>query len=142
MHSINDNLESIFTRSLNSKRSTLNFCLKIVSSTLHMLHCLHKGINLSWSHSFYCSNGVEIRTIGKSVSFFFSEDVNEIISNRLQNPATLVTSLAGLISPIRQAMSKISSMFNNSFPPDCQKASVPIQLQILCSSLIDDAICK
>ena len=35
-------------------------------------------------------------------------------------------------------MSKVSSTFNNSFPPGCQKASVPIlQLQILCSLLID-----
>ena len=86
---------------------------------------------------FYRSNSVEIRTIGKSVSFCFSEDVDEIISNELQNPATFVTSLVGLISPIRQAMSKVSNTFNNSFPPDCQKASVPIQLQILCSFLID-----
>ena len=86
---------------------------------------------------FYCNNGVEIRTIGKSVSLCFSEDVDEIISNELQNPATFVTSLAGLISPIKQAMPKVSNTFNNSFPPDCQKASVPIQLQILCSLLID-----
>ena len=50
---------------------------------------------------FYCNNGVEIRTIGKSVSLCFSEDVDEIISNELQNPATFVTSLVGLISPIR-----------------------------------------
>ena len=86
---------------------------------------------------FYYNNGVEIRTIGKSVSLCFFEDVDEIISNELQNPATFVTSLAGLISPIKQAMPKISNTFNNSFPPDCQKASVPIQLQILCSLLID-----
>ena len=86
---------------------------------------------------FYRSSSVEIRTIGKSVSFCFSEDVDEIISNELQNPATFVTSLVGLISPIRQAMSNVSNTFNDSFPPDCQKASVPIQLQILCSLLID-----
>ena len=30
---------------------------------------------------FYCNIGVEIRTIGKSVSLCFSEDVDEIISN-------------------------------------------------------------
>ena len=34
-------------------------------------------------------------------------------------------------------MSKVSNTFNNSFPPDFQKASVPIKLQILCSLLID-----
>ena len=55
----------------------------------------------------------------------------------LQNPSTFVTSLVGLISPIRQAMSKVSNTFNNSFPPDCQKASVPIQLQVLWSLLIN-----
>ena len=42
-----------------------------------------------------------------------------------------------LISPTIQAMSKVSNTFNNSFPPDCQKASVPIQFHILCSLLID-----
>ena len=68
---------------------------------------------------FHCNNGVEIRTIGKSVSLCFSEDVDEIINNELQNPATFVTSLVELISPIRQAMSKVSNTFNNSFPPDC-----------------------
>ena len=87
---------------------------------------------------FYCNNGVEIRAIGRPVSLCFSEDVYEIISNELQNPATFVTSLVRLISPIRQAMSKVSSTFNNSFPPDCQKASVPIQLQMLCSLLTDE----
>ena len=86
---------------------------------------------------FYCNNSVEIRTIGKSVSLCFSEDVDEIISNELQNLATFVTSPVGLISPIRQAMSKASNTFDNSFLPDCQKASMPIQLQILCSLLID-----
>ena len=34
-------------------------------------------------------------------------------------------------------MSKVSNTFNNSFPPDCQKASVPIQFHVLCSLLID-----
>ena len=43
-----------------------------------------------------------------------------------------------LISPTIQAMSKVSNTFNNSFPPDCQKASVPIQFHILCSLLIDE----
>ena len=80
---------------------------------------------------FYCNNGVETRRIGKAVSLCFSEDVGEIISNELQNPTTLVTSLVGLISSIRQAMSKVSNTFNNSFPPDCQKASLPIQHQII-----------
>ena len=40
-------------------------------------------------------------------------------------------SLVGLIFPIRQAMSKVSNTFNNSFPPDFQKASVPMQLQMI-----------
>ena len=40
---------------------------------------------------FYCNNGVEIRAIGKSVSLCFSEDVDEIISNKLKNPAIFVT---------------------------------------------------
>ena len=34
-------------------------------------------------------------------------------------------------------MSKVSNTFNNYFPADYQKASVPIQLQILCSLLTD-----
>ena len=34
-------------------------------------------------------------------------------------------------------MSKASNAFNNSFSPDCQKVSVPIQLQILYSLLTD-----
>ena len=80
---------------------------------------------------FYCNNGVEIRTIGKSASLWFSEDVDEIISNKLQNPATFVMSLVGLIFLIRQAMSKVSNTFNNSFLPDFQKASVPMQLQMI-----------
>ena len=67
----------------------------------------------------------------------FSEDVDEIINNELQNSATFVTSLVGLISPVRKAKSKVSNTFNNSFPPDSQKTSVPIQLQILCFLLID-----
>ena len=87
---------------------------------------------------FYCNNSVETSEISKSVSLFFSEDVDEIICNELQSPATFFTSLVGLISPIRQAMSKVSNtLFNSSFPPDCQKASLPIQLQILCPLLID-----
>ena len=87
---------------------------------------------------FYSNNIVETSEISKSVSLCFSEDVDEIISNELQNPATFFTSLVGLISPIRQAMSKVSNtLFNSSFPPDCQKASLPIQLQILCPLLID-----
>ena len=87
---------------------------------------------------FYCNNSVQTSKISKSVWLCFSEDVNEIISNELQNPATFFTSLVGLISPIRKAMSKVSNtLFNSSFPPDCQEASVPIQLQILCSLIID-----
>ena len=46
-------------------------------------------------------------------------------------------SLFGLISDIREAMSKVINTFNNSFPPDCQRVSVPIQLQTLCCLLID-----
>ena len=34
-------------------------------------------------------------------------------------------------------MSEVSNTFNNYFPADYQKASVPIQLQILCSLLTD-----
>ena len=97
--------------------------------------CFAQRLKIELKLFFYHSNSVEIRTIGKSVSFCFSEDVDEIISNELQNPATFVTSLVGLISPIRQTMPKVSNTFNNSFPPDCQKPSVPIQ--ILCSLLID-----
>ena len=73
---------------------------------------------------FYCTSGADIRAIGKSVSLCFSEDMDEIISNKFKNPAIFVTSLVGLISPIIQAMSKVSNTFNNSFPLDCQKASV------------------
>ena len=130
MYSINDNLESMYFISLNSKRSTLNFCLKIVSSTLHMLQPMEPF--------FYCNNGVGIRKITKSVSLCFSEDLDEAIINELQNPVTFVTSLVDLISPIGQVMSKVSNTFNNSFPLDCQKASVPIQIQLLCSVLIDE----
>ena len=54
-----------------------------------------------------------------------------------KNITKFVISLIGLISRIRQAMSKVSNIFDNSFPPDCQKASVPIQLQFLFSLLID-----
>ena len=34
-------------------------------------------------------------------------------------------------------MSKVKNSFCKSFPPNCQDSSVPIQLQILCSLLID-----
>ena len=61
---------------------------------------------------FYSNNCVEIRVIGKSVSLCFSEDVDEIISVELQNPATFATLHAGLICPIRQAISKVSNTFN------------------------------
>ena len=57
--------------------------------------------------------------------------MDEIICNELQNATTVVASLIGLTSLIRQAMLKVTNTFDNSFPPDCQKASVPIQLQIL-----------
>ena len=87
---------------------------------------------------FYCNNGVGIHKISKSVSLCFSEDLDEIIINKLQNLVTFVTSLVGLISPIGQAMSKVRNTFNNSFPPDCQKVSVLIQIQLLCSVLIDE----
>ena len=73
--------ESMYFVSLNLKRSTLNFCLKIVSSTLHMLHGLHRELTVELEPFCYWNIGVEIRTIGKSVSLCFSEDVDEIISN-------------------------------------------------------------
>ena len=57
--------------------------------------------------------------------------MDEIICNELQNATTVVASLIGLTSPIRQAMLKVISTFDNSFPLHCQKASVPIQFQIL-----------
>ena len=99
-----------------------------------------KRLKVQLEPFFYCNNSVETSKISKSVSLSFSEDVDEIISNELQNTATVSTSLVGLISPIRQSMAKVSNTFNSSFPPDCQKASVPIQLQILCSLLIDGCI--
>ena len=120
-------LEKIYTELL------LENCIKY---TPHITRSAQR-LTVELEPFFYRNIGVEICTIGKSVSLCFSEDVDEIISNELQNPATFVTSLVGLISPIRQAMSKVSSTFNNSFPPDCQKASMPVQLQILCSLLID-----
>ena len=55
MHVLNERLLAVnvfhFVQ-LNSKRPTLNFCLRIISSTLHMLHGLHRDWKLSWSHSF------------------------------------------------------------------------------------------
>ena len=93
-----------------------------------------QGLKVELEPFFYCSNTVESCTIDNSVSL---EDVRELISNELQNIATFVTSLIGLISPIRQAMSKVSNIFDNFYSPDCQKASVPIQLQLLFFLLID-----
>ena len=34
-------------------------------------------------------------------------------------------------------MAKVSNSFGDSFPPGCQQISVPIQLQIMCSLIID-----
>ena len=40
-------------------------------------------------------------------------------------------------TPIRMEMSKVENDFKFSFPTGCQKTSTPIQLQILCSLLVD-----
>ena len=69
--------------------------------------------------------------------FHFAFLKMQVTKYELQSPAIFATSLVGLISSISQAMSKISNTFNNFFLPDCQKVSVPIQLQIFCSLLID-----
>ena len=69
--------------------------------------------------------------------FHFAFLKMQVTKYELQSPATFATSLVGLISSISQAMSKISNAWNNFFLPDCQKASVPVQLQILCSLLND-----
>ena len=86
--------------------------------------------------SFRNNTGIEIRTIDRSVKLCFSSDVDEIIDKET-SPATFVQSLIGAIAPIRHAMSKVKNTFKNSFSPNCQESSVPIQLQILCSLLID-----
>ena len=75
-----------------------------------------RKLNVELEPFFYCNNGVEIRAIGKSASLYFSGNVDEIISNKFKNPAIFVTSLVGLISPIREAMSKVNNTFNDSFP--------------------------
>ena len=120
-------LEKIYTELL------LEDCIEY---TLHVTRFAQR-LKVELEPFFYCNNGVEVCIIGKSVLLCFSEDVDEIINNELQNSATFVTSLVGLISPVRKAKSKVSNTFNNSFPPYSQKTSVPIQLQILCFLLID-----
>ena len=94
--------------------------------------CLKHGLE----PSFWNNKGIGIRTIEKSVKLCFSSDVDEIIDKQC-SPASLLQSLIKVIAPIRNAMSKVKNSFCNSFPPNCQDWSVPIQLQILCSLLID-----
>ena len=97
-----------------------------------------RKLNVELEPFFYCNNGVEIRAIGKSASLYFSGNVDEIISNKFKNPAIFVTSLVGLISPIREAMSKVNNTFNDSFPINWLSESFSaMQLQILCFLLFD-----
>jgi len=86
--------------------------------------------------SYRNNNGVEVRTIERSVKLCFSSDIDEIIE-RESTPSTLVESIINVIAPIRNSMSKMKNNFANSFPPNSQDSSVPIELQVLCSLLID-----
>ena len=85
--------------SLNSKKIYTELLLEDCIEYSPHVTWFAQRLKLELEPFFYCNNGVKIRTIGKSVCF--SEVVDEIISNELQNPATFVTSLVGLISPIR-----------------------------------------
>ena len=80
---------------------------------------------------------IEIGNIQRSVKLCFSSDINEIIEKETFSPASFVQSIIGTIAPIRRTMSIVKNTFKNSFPPNCQEISVPIQLQILSSLLID-----
>ena len=52
-------------------------------------------------------------------------------------PYSFVESLSQIVAPIRDKMAKVENEFSYSFPAECQEKSVPIQLQTLCSLLID-----
>ena len=80
---------------------------------------------------------IEIRSINRSLTLCFASSVNEIIDKEYSNPVTFVQSLVKSVAPIRDAMSKVRNTFSNSLQPNCGSMSVPVELQILCSLLID-----
>lgn len=120
------NLENMYEKYLNSDD---------IPYTAHITRFAER-LKIGLEPSYQNSTGIEIRTIDKSVKLLFSSDVNEII-DRETCPSTLVQLLIGTIAPIRQAMSMVKNTFDNHFNPNCEEASVPIQLQILISLLID-----
>ena len=72
-------------------------------------------------------------TLKKKVMVCFSQDINELIPKE-----SVVFFEFTSESPIKNEMSKENNSFKGSFDSGCQIASVPMQLQILCSVLIDD----
>ena len=68
--------------------------------------------------------------------FYFFSDVDTLMKKEF-TPSPFINSLVKVITPIRKEMAKISNSLGGSFPPDCQQFSVLIQLQIMCSLLID-----
>lgn len=86
--------------------------------------------------SYFEENDIEIRTINRCLSLMFKEDIDEIIKESM-SPSTYISSLLSIISPIRAEMSKVANSFSYSFTNDSQMSSVPIQLQVLCSLLVD-----
>ena len=86
--------------------------------------------------SYFEENDIEIRTINRCLSLMFKDDIDEIIKESM-SPSTYISSLLSIISPIRAEMSKVAYSFSYSFTNHSQMSSVPIQLQVLCSLLVD-----
>ena len=84
--------------------------------------------------------GLRNRTVNKKVTVFFESTIDMLLKDHIDiisEPNEFARSIKDVVIPIRNSMKMIHNKFDGTFAVECQKDSVPIQLLVLISMLVD-----
>ena len=86
--------------------------------------------------------GLRNRTVNKKVTVFFESTIDMLLKDHIDiisEPNEFARPIKDVVIPIRNYMKMIHNKFDGTFAVECQKDSVPIQLLVLISMLVDGA---
>ena len=76
-------------------------------------------------------------TVSNKLTVCFKGTINMLLKHHVKVPDDFTRSIRDVVVPIRNSMKIVKNKFDGSFKNECQKDSVPIELLVLISMLVD-----
>ena len=76
-------------------------------------------------------------TVSNKLTVCFKGTINMLLEHHVEVPDDFTRSIRDVVVPIRNSMKIVKNKFDGSFKNECQKDSVPIELLVLISMLVD-----